>query len=47
MIAFMLYHGDHLVNTLGAEINQIEESIKVRHLYLYSLLVYYLSFYQL
>ncbi|KAM3186315.1 hypothetical protein ACTXT7_004541 [Hymenolepis weldensis] len=28
MIAFMLYHGDHLVNTLGAEINQIEESIK-------------------
>ncbi|VUZ50292.1 unnamed protein product [Hymenolepis diminuta] len=46
MIAFMLYHGDHLVNTLGAEINQIEESIKVRHLHLYSLLVYCLSFYQ-
>ncbi|VDN99177.1 unnamed protein product [Rodentolepis nana] len=29
MIAFMLYHGDHLVDTLGAEINQIEESIKM------------------
>lgn len=26
---FMLKHGDNLVNTLGAEINQIEERIKV------------------
>lgn len=30
MIAFMLHHGDQLVNTLGAEINQIEEGIKVQ-----------------
>ncbi|KAM7542576.1 hypothetical protein Aperf_G00000011534 [Anoplocephala perfoliata] len=37
MIAFMLHHGDQLVNTLGAEINQIEEGIKrefpdIRHI---------------
>ncbi|RTG84385.1 uncharacterized protein DC041_0003813 [Schistosoma bovis] len=31
---FMLKHGDNLVNTLGAEINKIEEKIKVIHLFI-------------
>ena len=27
----MLFHGEQLVDTLGAEINQIEEGLKVRN----------------
>lgn len=40
MIHFMLDHGDQLVNTLGAEINQIEDSLKVQ-----SLPILWVSFY--